>query len=602
MAIIVIDGVRRLQRPRQSPRFGEERDARHDKRDDEIAHDTSWELPNGGARVVGEATVQQPERQRSAFERRGLKTRLPESVDTAPHEPLSAASTEGAKASSADQNRMGAQPVKVLDSAGTAPSADLTPPPEAADKVTPPQRAQQPDAAVAAEASDQQIHDAINADVEEHNAPAARDQSVLAVERIASERSVPERSVSERPAFEPARAASDNDVSEGDRPHTATKPQHPAEDDQELAPEPFSLADDDAIEDEKLDDPRYEGLSELLWRRPMDGVAHLKEFMAERRKQKAAAREAARIRRHELRARRAAEKEQRRHEKEERLAREREDARALQQGQHPQRRHHSELQRSELQRSELNHSEFEPQSARASYRTDPLAPLDDDDPLFSPSLRDDRERDAGHTSGDDGIPHVDPHRHSDGSDRESTVPADDNEYRPAARPPDVERAYRHLVNGAQARETLASATEVIAIAVMAREGGTFEGLVLLKLLLACGLRYCPTTRMFHRFESDDDQSPLQFSVIDTLKPGEFPLDDMAHFSTKGIWLLMPMPGARELSMAFEAMYETARAVARYLNGDLRDENQSVITAQTVEFSRQRVQEFERRAKLHRATH
>ena len=228
--------------------------------------------------------------------------------------------------------------------------------------------------------------------------------------------------------------------------------------------------------------------------------------------------------------------------------------------------------------------------------------MDDDDPLFSPSLRDDRECDAGHTPRDDGIPHVDPYRRSDGSDREGAAPADDSEYRPAARPPDVERAYRHLVNGAQARETLASATDVIAIAVMAREGGTFEGLVLLKLLLACGLRYCPTTRMFHRFESDDDQSPLQFSVIDTLKPGEFPLDDMAHFSTKGIWLLMPMPGARELSMAFEAMYETARAVARYLNGDLRDENQSVITAQTVEFSRQRVQEFERRAKLHRATH
>lgn len=363
--------------------------------------------------------------------------------------------------------------------------------------------------------------------------------------------------------------------------------------DDELAPEPF-----DAPEEESVDDPRYEGLSEILWRRPLDAFAHLKEVMAERRERKAQAREEARLRRLKARARRAEEKEQRRAEKEAAQQQAREEARALQ-----------AQQREDDQRTHA-------QQAAQTHHDDPLASLDDDDPLFAPSSSRHGERTSYGKDARDNVYSDDEDRYE--SDRYENDDADsaqqyadddydddgawDDHQAMTGRHPDIARARRHLVNGSQARETLASASEVIAIAVMARNGETFDGMTLLKLMLACGLRYCPTTRVFHRFETDDDHSPLQFSVIDTLKPGEFPLDEMEDFSTKGVWLLMPMPGADELSTAFEAMYETARAIARYLNGELRDENQSVITAQTVEFSRQRVQEFERRAKLYHASH
>ena len=40
-------------------------------------------------------------------------------------------------------------------------------------------------------------------------------------------------------------------------------------------------------------------------------------------------------------------------------------------------------------------------------------------------------------------------------------------------------------------------------------------------------------------------------------------------------------------------------LVRNLGGELKDENHSVMTAQTIEFARQRVQEFERRHRLHR---
>lgn len=363
--------------------------------------------------------------------------------------------------------------------------------------------------------------------------------------------------------------------------------------DDELAPEPF-----DVPEEEAVDDPRYEGLSEILWRRPLDMFAHLREVLAARRVRKEEAREAARIRRLEARARRAEEKEKRRAEKEAAQQHARAEALALQ-----------------AQQQEEDERARQQQTASIRHR-DPLASLDDDDPLFAPSHREERTSYSSQDTSEYADDYDDEdrdYRDEEGGQRGDNASAqyaayedeqewEDNDYAASERHPDIERAHRHLVNGTQARETLAAASEVIAIAVMARDGDTFDGMVLLKLMLACGLRYCPTTRVFHRFETDDDRSPLQFSVIDTLKPGEFPLDEMDEFTTKGVWLLMPMPGAHELSAAFEAMYETARAIARYLDGELRDENQSVITAQTVEFSRQRVQEFERRAKLYHASH
>lgn len=556
MAIIVIDGVRRLQRQRQSSRLDAGHDAQQEKSESNIARETAWELPNGGARVVKEATVQPPARQSSAFERQGLKTRIPEgeSVTT-----RAAVSAEDALRSSSSTTTITAD-AEPSEGPGAAAEADTMTDaaPKPKDNVT--------------------ASSTTACDVADHAASLQDDdaQSTLISDDIDDDRNETEyeaASALKRSVKAPAETSEQSSVELS----TPLDEQH---DDDELAPEPF-----DVPEEEVVDDPRYEGLSEILWRRPLDIFAHLKEALAERRVRKEHAREEARIRRLEVRARRAEEKEKRRLEREAEQQRAHEEALVLQ-----------------AQQQEEN--EHARQQRTASVRhSDPLASLDDDDPLFAPSSshRDERGAYAQDTSEyADGDGYRDDAMSEPYDVAYADEPAWEDKPQSASsgRHPDIERAYRHLVNGAQARETLAAASEVIAIAVMSRDGGTFDGMTLLKLMLACGLRYCPTTRVFHRFETDDDHSPLQFSVIDTLKPGEFPLDDMDEFTTKGVWLLMPMPGAHELGIAFEAMYETARAIARYLEGELRDENQSVITAQTVEFSRQRVQEFERRAKLY----
>ena len=165
--------------------------------------------------------------------------------------------------------------------------------------------------------------------------------------------------------------------------------------------------------------------------------------------------------------------------------------------------------------------------------------------------------------------------------------------------PTLEKALRHDVNGEHAKETLSNAEEVVVISVLSRDPEGFDGTKLLELMMVCGLRYSSEMGVFHRFETESDASELQFSMVNVVKPGTFPIEEMGEFMTPGITLLMPLPGAIDSAAAFEAMVETAMVVVRHMGGELKDENRSVMTAQTIEFARQRVREFERRHRLHR---
>ncbi|MWJ27165.1 cell division protein ZipA [Halomonas sp. ZH2S] len=178
---------------------------------------------------------------------------------------------------------------------------------------------------------------------------------------------------------------------------------------------------------------------------------------------------------------------------------------------------------------------------------------------------------------------------------EDDYSTDDHEYVHPA----MEKALRNDVGGAHAKETLTNAEEVVVISIISRDEEGFSGGRLLDLMLACGLRYSSEMGIFHRFETESPDSELQFSMVNMVKPGTFPIEAMSDFTTPGITLLMPLPGADNSSAAFEAMVETAMVVVRHMGGELKDENHSVMTAQTIEFARQRVHEFERRHRLNR---
>jgi len=134
--------------------------------------------------------------------------------------------------------------------------------------------------------------------------------------------------------------------------------------------------------------------------------------------------------------------------------------------------------------------------------------------------------------------------------------------------------------------------EVLIINVMAHKGEMFNGADLLDIVLQCGMRY-GSMDIFHRHSDTKGEGALLFSMANMVKPGTFDLDAMDEFETPGVSLFMTLPINADSMQSFDLMADTARAIAETLGGELKDEQRSVMTRQTLEHCRQRIRDFER---------
>lgn len=141
--------------------------------------------------------------------------------------------------------------------------------------------------------------------------------------------------------------------------------------------------------------------------------------------------------------------------------------------------------------------------------------------------------------------------------------------------------------------------EVLIMNIMARSGTRFHGQDLLQALMDEGLKL-GAMDIFHRHLDNDGDAPVLFSLANMVVPGTFNLSEMQNFETPGIslFLSLPLEGGESIA-AYDDLARTARNLARNLDGELKDENRSVMTNQTIEHGRQRVIEYERRKKLAR---
>ena len=140
--------------------------------------------------------------------------------------------------------------------------------------------------------------------------------------------------------------------------------------------------------------------------------------------------------------------------------------------------------------------------------------------------------------------------------------------------------------------------EVLVISVISRSESGFRGPALLQNILESGLRFGEMD-IFHRHESMAGNGEVWFSMANAVKPGVFDLDDIDHFSTRAVSFFLGLPGPRHPKQAFDVMVAAARKLAHELDGELKDDQRSVLTAQTIEHYRQRIVEFERRALTHK---
>jgi cell division protein ZipA len=133
--------------------------------------------------------------------------------------------------------------------------------------------------------------------------------------------------------------------------------------------------------------------------------------------------------------------------------------------------------------------------------------------------------------------------------------------------------------------------EVIVINVMAKQGELFAGRDLLPILLQQDMRLGKMS-IFHKHADSSGNGPAIFSMANMVKPGTFDVTQMEEFTTPGVSFFLQLPNAFGNMKSFEQMLKAADAIKEKLNGELKDEHRSVITRQTIEHCRQRIQDFE----------
>lgn len=133
--------------------------------------------------------------------------------------------------------------------------------------------------------------------------------------------------------------------------------------------------------------------------------------------------------------------------------------------------------------------------------------------------------------------------------------------------------------------------EMLVITVVGRNRGKMPGSGLKKIVEACGMEFGDMS-IYHRFEDKSPMSPVQFSMANAVNPGTFDPETMMSLETPAVSFFMSMREPRDAMNAYECMLATAETVARHLDGDLLDEDRSVMREQTKEHYRQRIRDFD----------
>lgn len=137
---------------------------------------------------------------------------------------------------------------------------------------------------------------------------------------------------------------------------------------------------------------------------------------------------------------------------------------------------------------------------------------------------------------------------------------------------------------------------VLVTHVIPHDEDGFCGEDILYLVNSCDLRHGEKD-IFHRFEQENGEGKVQFSMANSFNPGTFDPQALLHQRVHGVSLFMSLPGPDKAMDAFEAMTEMASVIARNLGGEVQDETHSVMAMQTIEHNRQQVRDFVRKQKL-----
>lgn len=128
-------------------------------------------------------------------------------------------------------------------------------------------------------------------------------------------------------------------------------------------------------------------------------------------------------------------------------------------------------------------------------------------------------------------------------------------------------------------ETMPSSLFVLNI--LASADKAFSGSQLLPALLSLGMRYGEMS-IFHRHEHINGNGTVLFSLASATEPGVFNLNTMESQSFMGLTLFLQVPGPTHPTNALNLMVQTARRLAKTLDGTVYDDSRQILNDNNLE--------------------
>ena len=132
--------------------------------------------------------------------------------------------------------------------------------------------------------------------------------------------------------------------------------------------------------------------------------------------------------------------------------------------------------------------------------------------------------------------------------------------------------------------------DVIVVWLFARPGRLLDGGTLLNAFVAHGLK-CDADRVFKK--TDPRCGGPWYAVANGVEPGTFDISRPAAQEIPGVVMLLNLAEVRDPGPAFEDLLDVAQDLAITLDAELKDEDMSDMSAQTIEHCRQRIRDHRR---------
>jgi len=134
--------------------------------------------------------------------------------------------------------------------------------------------------------------------------------------------------------------------------------------------------------------------------------------------------------------------------------------------------------------------------------------------------------------------------------------------------------------------------ELLMLVIAPENQDFFNGLDILSATKSAGMKF-GKMNIFHNYGVGDLklETPL-FSLANLYEPGEFNLQEMGTFSTRGLIIYMCLPTPVESEIALELMLNTAQRIADSLGGRICDRFRKPLTDSELENMRDKLKRFQ----------